>query len=66
MLEKDDGEDFIADIVEDVVAITLGKAYDSYISRQLLPFTINQAKDAILQIIEVHTVYFKECWNSVL
>ncbi|XP_064617742.1 uncharacterized protein C2orf81 homolog isoform X3 [Liolophura sinensis] len=52
MLEKDDGEDFIADIVEDVVAMTLEKAYDGYISRQLLPFTINQAKDAILQIIE--------------
>ncbi|XP_064633974.1 uncharacterized protein C2orf81 homolog isoform X2 [Lineus longissimus] len=52
MLDKDDGDEFITDIVEDICSNAVSIIYDKYIERQLLPFTILQAKDAILQIIE--------------
>lgn len=53
MLELDDGDDFVADIVEEVVGSTLTVIYDKYIERQLLPYTISQAKEALLTIIDV-------------
>ncbi|XP_067671114.1 uncharacterized protein C2orf81 homolog isoform X1 [Haliotis asinina] len=52
MLDKDGTEDFILDIVDEVVDSTMDMIYKSYIEKQLLPFTISQAKDAILQIID--------------
>lgn len=55
MLEYDDGEDFIGDMVDEVVAGTLKIIYDKYIERQLLPYTISQAKEALLTIIDVST-----------
>ena len=53
MLEKDGSEEFVEDIVDDLITVTLDKCYELYIDRQLLPFTVTQAKDAILSIIEV-------------
>lgn len=53
MLEKDEGDDFIFDIVEEICDNAMKVIYDNYIQRQLLPFTISQARDAILQIIQV-------------
>ncbi|XP_074648232.1 uncharacterized protein LOC141903807 isoform X2 [Tubulanus polymorphus] len=52
MLDRDDGDDFIGDMVEEVCDSAMKIIYDSYIQKQLLPFTITQAKEAILQIIE--------------
>ncbi|XP_062614242.1 uncharacterized protein C2orf81 homolog [Saccostrea cucullata] len=52
MLDKDGAEDFIEDIMEEVVETTMEKIYDIYIDKQLLPFTVTMAKDAILQIID--------------
>ena len=54
MLERDNAEDFIHDIVDEVLGNTMDGIFKIYIERQLLPFTITQAKDAILQIIEVY------------
>lgn len=53
MLEFDDGEDFIGEVVEEVVANSLSIIYQKYIERQLLPYTISQAKEALLTIIDV-------------
>lgn len=53
MLDKDGTEDFILDLVDEVVDSTMDTIYKTYIDKQLLPFTISQAKDAILQIIDV-------------
>lgn len=53
MLDKDGSEDFIEDIMEELVDTTMDKIYDIYIDKQLLPFTVTMAKDAILQIIDV-------------
>jgi len=52
MLEFDDGEDFIGEVVEEVVANSLSIIYQKYIERQLLPYTISQAKEALLTIID--------------
>jgi hypothetical protein len=53
MLDKDGTEDFIEDVMEELVDTTMEKIYDIYIDKQLLPFTVTMAKDAILQIIDV-------------
>lgn len=58
MLDKDGAEDFIEDIVEEIVDTSLDKIYKLYLDRQLLPFTVTMAKDAILQVIEVITIHF--------
>lgn len=53
MLEFDDGDDFVGEIVDEVVSKTLNAIYEKYIERQLLPYTISQAKEALLTIIDV-------------
>lgn len=53
MLELDDGEDFIGDILDEVVTGSLSIIYDKYIQRQLLPYTVSQAKEALLTIVDV-------------
>lgn len=53
MLEKDSNEEFVAEIVDEIIQLTMHATYMKYIERQLLPFTITQARDAILEIIQV-------------
>lgn len=53
MLELDDGEDFIGEVVDEAVDATLKIIYEKYIEKQLLPYTISQAKEALLTIIDV-------------
>ena len=57
MLDRDDGDEFIADIIEDLAAQVNDKIYVDYISRQLIPYTVLQAREAIVQIIQVCTKY---------
>lgn len=52
MVDRDNAEEFIFDIVDEILGNTMEAIYKLYIERQLLPFTITLAKDAILQIIE--------------
>ncbi|XP_072434877.1 uncharacterized protein C2orf81 homolog isoform X2 [Chiloscyllium punctatum] len=52
MVSTEDAECQIGDIIDDIVNQVLDGCYRVYIEKQLLPFTISQAKDAILQIIE--------------
>lgn len=52
MLDKEDGEDFVVDVVGDIIDSALNVIYDNYIQKQLFPYTVLQARDAILQIIE--------------
>ena len=53
MCDNDGSEDFIEDIVEDLIGASLDKCFNLYLERQLLPFTVTQAKDYILSIIDV-------------
>ncbi|XP_069125384.1 uncharacterized protein [Argopecten irradians] len=52
MVEKDGSEEFVEDIIDELVDNTLDVIYNNYIGQQLLPFNVTMAKDAILQIIE--------------
>lgn len=52
MLDKDGSDEFVEDIVDEIIDISLDKIYKLYLERQLLPFTVTMAKDAILQVIE--------------
>uniref|UniRef100_UPI00398F44E5 uncharacterized protein isoform X3 n=1 Tax=Pristiophorus japonicus TaxID=55135 RepID=UPI00398F44E5 len=52
MVSAEDGENQVGDIIDDIVSQALDECYRIYIENQMLPFTIAQAKDAILQIIE--------------
>ena len=52
MLDRDDGEEFIHGIVEEVCSSAMDTIFQNYIQRQLIPYTVTQAKDALLQIIE--------------
>lgn len=53
MLEHDDSDDFMQGIVEEICLSALDTIYQNYLQRQLIPFTVLQAKDAMLQIVEV-------------
>lgn len=64
MLDKDGSEDFIEDIMEELVDSTMDKIYDIYIDKQLLPFTVTMAKDAILQIIDVSLLSYPSMYQT--
>lgn len=64
MLDKDGSEDFIEDIMEELVDSTMDKIYDIYIDKQLLPFTVTMAKDAILQIIDVSLLSYHSRYQT--
>ncbi|XP_068736328.1 uncharacterized protein [Montipora capricornis] len=52
MVDQEDGEDFVLDIVNEIVDSTLTVLYEKYIVSQTLPYTIQETKDLLLQIIE--------------
>ena len=53
MVERDSSDEFIMDIMDELMEVTMTTIHKKYIERQLLPFTITQARDAIIEIIEV-------------
>jgi len=53
MLERDDGDDFISELIDELLENVDKIIYANYIELRLIPYTVLQAKDAILQIIEV-------------
>ncbi|XP_072038918.1 uncharacterized protein [Amphiura filiformis] len=52
LLDKEDGEEYVIDVVGDIIDSAINVIYDNYIQKQLYPYTVMQARDAILQIIE--------------
>lgn len=58
MVDRDGSEDFVEDIVDDLIGNTLDKCFELYIQKQVIPFTVSEAKDAILSIIDV-----SHCFN---
>ncbi|XP_029636304.1 uncharacterized protein C2orf81 homolog isoform X1 [Octopus sinensis] len=45
-------EEFASEIVDDIVNIVLTKAYEIYLERQLLPYTVNAAIEALTLLVE--------------
>ncbi|XP_004696492.1 uncharacterized protein C2orf81 homolog [Echinops telfairi] len=48
----EEGEDVVGDILADLLARVMDSAFRVYLSQQCIPFTISQAREAMLQIIE--------------
>ena len=49
----DDNDEFILDIVKEIENNAIDIIYDGYLEKQLVPFTVALAKDAMLTIVEV-------------
>ena len=65
MVDQEDGEEFILDIVNEIVESTLNVLHDQYIISQTLPYTIQETKNLLLQIIEVYApcrLYVSMAW----
>lgn len=52
MCERDSSDEFVMDIMDELIEGTMKAIHNKYIDSQLLPFTITQARDAIIEIIE--------------
>lgn len=52
MLDRDDSGSFVIDLVNDIYSAADKIIYDKYIEDQLIPYTVLQVKDALLQIVE--------------
>lgn len=68
MVDQEDGEEFILDIVNEIVESTMQVLHDQYIVSQTLPYTIQETKNLLLQIIEVCVMnrplsYEKFCYH---
>nr|XP_039254326.1 uncharacterized protein C2orf81 homolog [Styela clava] len=48
----EDDDEFVSQIVEEILDITMDKCYDKYVWKQVLPYTVFKAKDDLLDIIE--------------
>ena len=53
MLEIDDSQEFIWELIDEVFGNTIKIIYNDYIEKKTIPYTINEAKKAILHIIDV-------------
>jgi len=51
MVDQDGSDEFVLEILDELVAKTMGTIQERYMQKQLLPFTITQARDAIVEII---------------
>ncbi|XP_053886163.1 uncharacterized protein C2orf81 homolog [Malaclemys terrapin pileata] len=52
LVTMEEGEDGMGDILEGMINQVMDECYKVYLARQCIPFTISQARDAILQIAE--------------
>lgn len=53
MLENDDSQEFVWDIIDEVFDNTIKIIHEKYLERQTIPYTINEARKAILHILDV-------------
>ena len=54
MLETDDSQEFIWELIDEIVDNSIKIIFEKYIEKQCIPYTINEAKKAILHIIDVN------------
>ncbi|XP_043919934.1 uncharacterized protein C2orf81 homolog [Protopterus annectens] len=52
MIAEEEGEEIIAELMDDLMTKVMDECYKVYLVRQLIPFTIAEARDALVQIIE--------------
>jgi len=52
MVDEETEEDFVSDILQEVVASALDQIYYKIIEQRIIPYTVNAAKDLLLEVIE--------------
>ncbi|XP_028416770.1 uncharacterized protein C2orf81 homolog isoform X2 [Dendronephthya gigantea] len=52
MVEEESSQDFILDLLDEILDCTVQVIHDKYIQSQLQPYSVHAAKDLLLQIIE--------------
>ena len=66
MIEEESSQDFVLDLLDEILDSTVQVIHDKYIQSQLQPYSVHAAKDLLLQIIEVkysNFVEFLPSWN---
>ena len=63
MIEQENNQDFVLDLLDEILECTVQVIHDKYIQSQLQPYSVHAAKDLLLQIIEVNHI---ECITHVL
>ena len=66
MIEEESSQDFVLDLLDEILDSTVLVIHDKYIQSQLQPYSVHAAKDLLLQIIEVkysNFVEFLPSWN---
>ncbi|KAI4875492.1 hypothetical protein NFI96_030048, partial [Prochilodus magdalenae] len=51
MISQQEAEEIVADTVEELINNVLEKCYDVHLKKQLVPFSVAWAKDAMVQVI---------------
>ena len=67
MLEVDDSQEFVWELLDEVVNKAESIIFKKYLDKQTIPYTISEAKKAILHIIDVtKRAHFKkyQCIHS--
>ncbi|XP_015217166.2 uncharacterized protein C2orf81 homolog [Lepisosteus oculatus] len=52
MVAREEGEEVVVDVVEGLMARVMEECYRVYLQRQLVPFTVSQAREALVQMVE--------------
>ncbi|XP_029793495.1 uncharacterized protein C2orf81 homolog isoform X2 [Suricata suricatta] len=52
LMALEEGEDVVGDILADLLTRVMDSAFEVYLTQQCIPFTISQAREAMLQITE--------------
>ena len=53
LLEDENEEDFMVDILQDVITSALDTIYDKLIASRVIPYCVEAAKELIVDVIEV-------------
>lgn len=53
MVEQENGQDFVLDIIDEIVDCTVKVIHDKYIQSQLHPYSVKIAKSLLLEVVEV-------------
>lgn len=53
MLEVEDSQEFIWELIDEIFDNTLKTIHTNYLNQQTIPYTINEARKAMLHILDV-------------
>lgn len=58
LLDVDESQEFVWDLLDECIENANKQIYQKYLDSQTVPFTINEAKKAILHLIDVSGIFF--------